>query len=153
MNCLWSVSPGISCALHQLLGPKPMDVAVEPYLRQVLKAPANMGFGLISRIQWYSHDFTVFSECFNPLDVMLLFHRVRNRGSLDRCPVLCFFNNRLVLLVFSTSRFCGHLCHCLPATHKSARSVMEHLNEVATDFALVKLILLCHSVTSLSSDE
>src|SRR5450759_5016501 len=81
---------------------------------------------------------------------MFFFHWVRNRSDLDRCPMLCFFNNRQVFLVSCLSGFCDHLGHWLPATDKSAHSLMGHLNDVAADVALVNLILLCHSVTSLS---
>src|SRR5450756_3064144 len=112
-----------------------------------------MRFGLISRMQRDSHNLAVLSECFNPLDVMCLFHRVRRRANLDRCPMLCFFNNGQVLLGSYISGFLNHLCHWLTTANKIALPLMENFNDAAAGFTFVDLIFLCHSVTSLFLDK
>src|SRR5664280_254383 len=67
---------GILFTLCQLLGPESVDVAVGPYLEQVLNVVTEMHFGLVTWFQQVSHDFAVFQEYFDPLDVVFLFHRV-----------------------------------------------------------------------------
>src|SRR5450756_758850 len=150
IDCLWNAFLRVFCALRQLLGPEPVDVAVFPYLKQVLDAVADMHFGLVSRMQWYFHHFAVFHEYFDPLDVVFLFHGVWNRSDFDYSSALCLFDNRQVLLVSYLSGFCDHLCHWLPAADKFAHTLMTYFNDVAADFALVDFVLLCHSATSLS---
>src|SRR5450830_1270386 len=141
---------GILFTLCQLLGPEPVDVAVGPYLEQVLNVVTEMHFGLVTWFQRVSHDFAVFQEYSDPLDIVFLFHRVWNRSDLDYSSALCLFDNRQVLLVSCLSGFCDHLCHLLPTADKRAHAVMAHFNDVAADFALVDFVFLCHSATSLS---
>src|SRR5450759_2211505 len=101
-----------------------------------------MHFGLVSRMQRYFHDFAVFQEYFDPLDIVFLFHRVWNRSDFDYSSALCLFDNRQVLLVSCLSGFCDHLCHWLSAADKFAHTLMAHFNDVAADFALVDLSLI-----------
>src|SRR5450830_284717 len=141
---------GILFTLCQLLGPEPVDVAIGSYQKQVLDVVTEMHFGLVTWFQRVSHDFAVFQEYFDPLDVVFLFHRVWSSTDLDRCPMLCLFNNRQVLLSSFLRGFCDHFCHWLPTADKRAHAVMAHFNDVAADFALVDFVFLCHSATSLS---
>src|SRR5450756_1375109 len=89
IDCLWNAFLRVFCALRQLLGPEPVDVAVFPYLKQVLDAVADMHFGLVSRMQWYFHHFAVFHEYFDPLAVVLLFNEVAADFALVDFVLLC----------------------------------------------------------------
>lgn len=129
---------GLYRLYRPLTPPKPMHIAIGARF-DMLGFQAEFRHGFLSRFQMFSID-SMFRDYFNPFNVMLGFHRMRNASHIYDYSAIDFFHHGPVFFIFFLFRFFNLQFHQLPATNQLPNSDMRHLNNIPAHIALINLI-------------
>jgi len=84
----------------------------------------------------------------NPLEIVLLFHRVRNGADFDEDPGYGFLNYRNVFLFTLVNSLFLLQDHRFPATDQDSTRCMDNLGDVSAYFTLVHFKHFRHNLPS-----
>lgn len=123
--------------------PETVEVAVgEDALYLVAGRKGEGGARNIARMQHFALVSAFGLEC-DPLDVMLLRHRMDNGADLNGNQMVMRRHNRYVLFLCAVGFAGDELVHGFAATYRFDRRFFHHADDLAADVAFVEFHFLC----------
>ena len=135
-------APGYGCALLRL--PLAVEIAVFAGV-DVLGVGHEDGFGLVAGLEVTALCLVALYQL-NPLDVVVVEHRVVYLAHLDAVTAVDFLDYGHVLLRCGVNAVLGQQLHGLAAAYQLTGTGVQYFNDVAAHCAAVNFLTVCHNL-------